>query len=219
MTQKTHVINEKQFFEALNPAIDDFRANLPLKLPRRNTSVEKVKPVTSPPAQCAELCELRTLDGVVKAAMQLIEHKDKRFPICVSAICELQFLHGLRISEVLRIKSQDIMSNGSIRVLASKGSENRIVYSLKHREFWEYMRLNSLCLPSYINRFYIRRVYITKGIYAYISGKKQQSVTHALRYNFIRELLANNVNIEDIQKQIGHKQLNSTIHYVENLKT
>ncbi|MDV7402936.1 hypothetical protein RZS08_66545, partial [Arthrospira platensis SPKY1] len=79
-------------------------------------------------------------DAAQSMLLQSIIIGNKHTPRIISAVVELLVLHGLRISEVLRIKGEDISERGYIKIKGSKGSYDRIVYGPVHKDFWLSMR-------------------------------------------------------------------------------
>lgn len=177
----------------------------------------RVKAVKSPSAQIAELCEKWKTKEPQINVKSLLDNPKSGLSSVDKAVLELQFLYGLRISEVLNIKPTDIGSNGNIQIKGLKGSENRVVYAVRFRNFWEQMRVNNFQLPNSYNRFYFYRLYKKKGIYQAFGKNRKSSTTHYLRYLYIQELLTQGIELEQIKLIIGHKSIKSTIHYVSNI--
>jgi integrase len=176
-------------------------------------------PVPSPSAQNNELYRSRIVDNLAVNFHKLLSRENTELSRVDKAVMELQLLYGLRISEVLGIKSADIGINGDIRVKGLKGSNNRVVYSVIYKEFWQGMREFGYNIPSFYNRFHFHRLYKKKGIYQVFGNNKNTSVTHSLRYNYIITLLEKGLTELEIKNVIGHKVVNNTINYINNVKT
>ena len=188
---------------------------------KKKSNVEQTctKSVPSPSAQFAELYEAGTVPDLQLNVNSLLANPNSGLVLFERAVLELQFLYGLRISEILQISPMDIGDNGLIRITGLKGSFNRVVYAVKFKDFWSSMALSGWNIPTSYNRFHFYRLYKKKGLYQTIGSNQNNSVTHLMRYNYLISLLRSNINIDEMQRIIGHKSINSTIHYVEQLKT
>lgn len=169
------------------------------------------------PAQFTGLCETGNLYNAKSTIATIISLKNNELGHYEKAIIELQFLFGLRISEVLNINYSAVSADGSIRIRGLKGSSDRQVYPVVYRNYWLTTKHNRTIFPSSYNRWYFYRLYRKKGIYHMFQNNGNQSVTHLARYSYIISLLKDGRNIPEIQQLIGHKSINSTIHYVRNI--
>lgn len=188
------------------------------KNPEKNKGQVRGKPDITLSAQNNALYSPGLLPGLPFVANQLLDSVEKEYSSYECAVIELLVLYGLRISEVLNINATDIFPNGQIRIRGAKGSEDRMIYAIRSRKLFEFMRINQLSLPSTYNRFYFYRLFKKKGIYAQFGGNFNNSVTHYFRYSYILELLKQGLQLDQIRKIIGHKSINSTIHYAEQLR-
>jgi site-specific recombinase XerD len=129
------------------------------------------------------------------------------------AVLELQLLWGLRISEVISIKPSQVTSLGQIMIRGSKKSEDRIVMGYMYSNVWtSYVKKGNI-IGEERDRYYYYNLYKKFGLYRKNKGKDNNSVTHIFRYSFVELLLKNNIEINEIQKLIGHKSVKSTEHY------
>lgn len=131
----------------------------------------------------------------------------------VELIYKLQSLHGLRISEVLNLKSSDIIGRNKLLIRGLKGSGNRIIVV----EFIDELKdlsthYNGLVFNG-ISRYFIYREYKKMGIGIAFNSSKKMAITHAPRHQYISELSNAGVNIVDIQHNLQHKSVSSTKHY------
>lgn len=216
--QETQIIDEDfiRRYKA-DKTIQDF-LKLINKKKKSNTEQDRTRSVSSPSAQFAELYQPGRIPDLQLNVNSLLSSKSSGLVLFERAVLELQFLYGLRISEILQIKPGDIGNNGLIKISGLKGSYDRVVYAVKFKEFWSGMALSGWSIPSSYNRFHFYRLYKKKGLYHSIGSNKNNSVTHLMRYNYLISLLKSNIDISEIQRIIGHKSINSTIHYVEQLK-
>jgi len=185
---------------------------------RNNINHVRVKSDQTLSAQNTELCESWSKAKPLISVNKLLTCASSGLSVFDRAVLELQFLYGARISEVLSIKPSDISPNGHIKLTGSKGSDNRIVYAIMFKDFWEGMRINGWCIPTSYNRFYFYRLYKKKGLYLIFGNNVKNSVTHSLRYGYLISLLEQNLELDEIRHILGHKSIQSTIHYVENIR-
>jgi len=171
------------------------------------------KPVPSPSAHYPVLCGLNT------AAVASLMERAKAFlsnsaiEIQVRMLTELMMLHGLRVSEVLRINASHISPQGRILIKASKGSRDRWVTSTKFTDLWIGFRANRLNVNDHINRFYIYRLFKKYGLYAAHSQGVYAAVTHVFRKMLALDSFALADSLEDISLALGHQSLNSALYY------
>jgi site-specific recombinase XerD len=137
----------------------------------------------------------------------------------IGAILELLYLYGLRISEVLSIKGSDIHQDGSIVIRGSKKSNNRIVYPVQTRTFWQLWSKSYLPLSSIYSRFHIYREFKKRGVSFVFGSNNLYSTTHALRHIRILSLIQSGTNREDISRFIGHKSIKSIEFYEQQFKS
>lgn len=137
-------------------------------------------------------------------------------------ILELLYSTGIRVSELINIKINDInMNNREIRILG-KGSKERIVlygkvcmekmnfYLDESRPFLdkhnsEYLILNkngNKITPRYIEKM-VRDVCLRSGI-------KGDVTPHTLRHTFATHMLNEGADLKTVQELLGHSDLSAT---------
>jgi integrase len=177
-----------------------------------------VNSAITPPAQTTTLLHPGT-----PAILQMIERANKlllsnTLPRVLLAVIELQLFYGLRISECLNITTSDISQTGHIRIRGAKGSNDRIVIPYRFSSFWQNEAKALLPLSTVYSRFWFYRQYKNLGLYAIFGNSKVKSVTHLFRHLNILSL-KDNFNETNLTKQfIGHKSINSTLHYERKKK-
>lgn len=147
------------------------------------------------------------------AFKQNIQRRDK-------LILALLYSSGLRVSEIVKIKINDIDLIERTMRIRGKGDKDRIVlfdedtkfliedYMANHTLETEYLfvnRQNKPLTPRYV------QMMIKK--YAEEIGINKKVTPHILRHSFATHLLKNGVDIRAIQQLLGHTNLSTTQIY------
>ena len=129
---------------------------------------------------------------------------------------------GLRISEVAKLKLQDLYLNESPpRLLVSgKNSKERSVYLSAQASFalHHYLaeRPDSNCEAVFLN--YKQQGLATIGIQKRLEGYREKAgvylTAHQLRHNFANDLVSADVPVTSIQKLMGHAWVATTQTYI-----
>lgn len=162
-------------------------AGLEKKTMRKTCKVPISKPLKSS-AQSATLC---VLPGQAKIVSELIVDRinsDSDLSIIIKALVELQFSHGLRISECLAIDNSDLLSSNRIRIKSLKGSIQRIIVFNDSHGYFKMCRSTGSKPFDCISRFCVYRIYKRIGISYYDGTSAYSSVTHAPRHIVASEL-------------------------------
>jgi len=128
---------------------------------------------------------------------------------------KLQFIHGMRFSDIKSIKHKDILSCGLIRVVTTKGNTERIVYFPDILTLKSYDKVNDdVIVFAFSYRQYssaLRRA----GFYKYLgSERKKLTITHLFRHNRFNELMhLFDVTTESLTAYTGHKSKRSLNYY------
>lgn len=142
------------------------------------------------------------------------------------AMLELMYGSGLRVSELINLRLEDIDLNYSVVRTIGKGSKERII------PFGEYARI---ALDKYINTY--RSMLIKKEASEYLflnnhgksmtrqgffkiikaiaveKGIKKEISPHTLRHSFATHLLNGGADLRSIQEMLGHANLSTTEIY------
>ena len=137
-------------------------------------------------------------------------------------IIELFYFTGMRLSELINIKTSDIDKvNSQIKVIGKRNKERLIPITfniLKDlNEFINFYEIeNFLFVEGNGKKLYSKKVYrIVNKYLAKISSIKKKS-PHVLRHSFATHMLNNGADINAIKELLGHANLSATQIYTHN---
>jgi integrase len=177
--------------------------------------LSRTKPEPNLSAQSTRLCAVVSNETRLTNSIESYLNAEKMINNKLAYIIKIQYMYGLRISEVLSIRMCHIDRRNNIKVFGAKGSENRII---NVAGIYNDLRIDNnstrLLFDDY-NRFFVYRYYKKLG-FVYEHGKGFKcSVTHAPRHILLKSLESITDNIEEKARFIGHKSTKSTEHYVK----
>ncbi len=142
-----------------------------------------------------------------------------------AAMLELLYATGLRVSELIRVKSDEIVLDAGFLRTIGKGSKERIVpfgdtardaivayiergrsHFVKHND--EHLFLSNRGRPMTRQSFWLK---ITK--YARKAGITSHISPHVLRHAFATHLLENGADLRSVQMMLGHSDISTTQIY------
>ena len=136
-------------------------------------------------------------------------------------VLKLMFLSGLRVSEALNIKWNDLNTNDFSVNIYGKGSKERKVYltqDFSNQLF--YLKSNSIFI------FHIKNKPIsTRTINKFLNDSFKNGIinkslsSHIFRHSFATTMLENNADIRHIQKLLGHSSISTTEIYTKVAKS
>lgn len=136
-------------------------------------------------------------------------------------ILELLYSTGIRVSEIINIKIEDINSaNKTIKILG-KGNKERYVFYGHNLELLlsKYFQTRKEFNPqsNYLILNNLGNKITTKGIsliiYKYAHNIKSKITPHTLRHSFATHMLNEGANLRTVQELLGHKNLQTTEIY------
>ncbi len=147
------------------------------------------------------------------------------------AILELMYASGLRISEVVQLKLDDVyLAEGFLRVLG-KGSKERIVpFGEKARDSLADYLANSRPMllkgvnPPQIFLNYAGALFTRQGLWKLIKAYGQKDglagrlTPHVLRHSFATHLVENGADLRSVQMLLGHSSIATTEIYTHLAK-
>ena len=123
---------------------------------------------------------------------------------------------GMRIGELLAIRWEDINLTERTITIHGKGQKDRIV-SVPERQLEEigyaYPRQNPKDTIFHISQ-YETRCLIYKALLPYCQAK--QLSPHAIRHTFATQMAKQGANAPAIAKVLGHRNIKTTQHYIDN---
>lgn len=169
----------------------------------------------SPSAHNAILCEpVNTWEKIRWSYISAV-----RATAMVSALDKAVLLllleHGVRITEVLRIKQHDMLGHGRLLIRGIKRSNDRVLNGVSYYEAIESFLICFTSVGEIFSRFYYYRLCLRLGIKFENSASVKLSVTHAGRHLFAESLNAQSVELATISRSMGHKTTKSTMSYVK----
>jgi len=157
----------------------------------------------------------------------LLEAPDRTTPegLRDSAMLELLYATGLRVSELIRVKVEDLVLDAGFLRTFGKGSKERIVplgdrardtitaYIENGRSHFDRRNDVHLFLTNR-GRPMTRQTFWMKIIkYARLAGIKTHISPHVLRHSFATHLLENGADLRSVQLMLGHSDISTTQIY------
>lgn len=136
-------------------------------------------------------------------------------------IIEMLYATGMRVSELVNVKLNDIDFNNRRIIVCGKGNKERIVYYGEYAEnvLKEYLETHQISKEKYIfvnskgEKITDRGVrYIIDNIMKKLSVKTHVT-PHVLRHTFATDMLNNGCDIKIVQELLGHSTLKTTEVY------
>lgn len=136
-------------------------------------------------------------------------------------IIEMLYATGMRVSELVNVKLNDIDFNNRRIIVCGKGNKERIVYYGEYAEkvLKEYLESHQISDDKYIfvnskgEKITDRGIrYIIDNIMKKLSVKTHVT-PHVLRHTFATDMLNNGCDIKIVQELLGHSTLKTTEVY------
>jgi integrase/recombinase XerD len=147
------------------------------------------------------------------------------------AILELMYASGLRISEVVQLKLDDVyLEEGFLRVLGKGGKERIVPFGIKARDCLEnYLRNSRPALlkggkPAQVFLNYAGAVFTRQGLWKLIKaygqkiGLAERLTPHMLRHSFATHLVEKGADLRSVQMLLGHSSIATTEIYTHLAK-
>ncbi|MDI3472464.1 MAG: integrase/recombinase XerD [Thermotogaceae bacterium] len=190
--------------------------------------------ITENPAKQVEFAKVRTKNPVfltdeelTKLRKVLEAEKDDLIGLRNKTIVKLFVSTGLRVSELVNLKVEDVNldDSGAVLEVRRKGQEMDYVYVNKKttQDLAKYLNLRKKMSLSH-NYLFISKNYrpldrsnvyrLVKNIFFKAGIEKKKMGPHVLRHTFATILMKSNVSIYKIKRLMNHKQLSTTERYL-----
>lgn len=199
--------------EIKKPEILNFRNSKSKKSTEISTKQDAIKDLQNLNAQTNNLCES------VNQEFGSYEWSEQKFQAIRKEHSELAYLFlfqyetSCRLSEAQLLDFTDILSDGRVKLKATKNSKDRIVEVGRCVKYLIHCR-KARCGPfKTFNRFFIHRLYKKHAIIFQSAGSRKQSTTHAIRHAKVAILRKENIDNELISESLGHKNQKNQQYY------
>ncbi len=139
-------------------------------------------------------------------------------------ILELLFVTGIRVSELVNIKINDInLYNREIKIFGKGSKERIVIFStnclnnlnnyLKERDKINKKNSNYLILNKNGGKISTTSIRNILNKIKLISGTKTKITPHMLRHTFATDMLNNGADLVSVKKLLGHESLDTTSIY------
>lgn len=214
-TQNYHLIALRVFLKYL--AKRDIKALAPEKIDLAKTSERQIS-----------FLEGSDLEKFLDAPLQV--KQDDIIKLRDKAILELLFSTGLRVSELSRLKKEDVNLNKNEFSVKGKGGRWRVVFlsnqaQYRLKKYLEARKDMESCLFLRYDRaagkdskkanpgLTPRSIQRLIKKYAKVAGLTRKITTHSLRHSFATDLLSSGADIRAVQEMLGHKNITTTQIY------
>jgi integrase len=120
---------------------------------------------------------------------------------------------GCRVSEALAIRPNDITNSGRVMLIGLKKSENRLIDIPLLYDFLVKSKQKNIHPFHSMNRFTAYRYCKEFGVGILKKGRVHESITHAFREFYVKDLRSIKASNSDLARTIGHKSQKSTEYY------
>ncbi len=168
----------------------------------------------------------RLLEAPIKENVdnQLIRYRDK-------AILEMLFSTGLRVSELVGLKKDNLNLNREEFTVTGKGRKARVVFLSEQAKYWlkKYLGVRQDPNPFLFISHDLRNSKGKKEVtdqplttrsverivrkYARSAGITKAVTPHTLRHSYATDLLQNGADIRSVQTMLGHSSITTTQIY------
>ncbi|MCD6193856.1 MAG: site-specific tyrosine recombinase XerD [Candidatus Aminicenantes bacterium] len=177
----------------------------------------------SAPKAWKSLPEFLTVEEVEK----LLRQPDLKTPVGLRdrALLELMYATGLRVSEVIELRVDDLRFDEGFLICRGKGNKERIVpvgqtalfhvqgYISQVRPLWLKKGSSKLFLSSWGKGLTRQAVWKIIRKYCLRAGIKTKVSPHILRHSFATHLLERGADLRSVQLMLGHSQITTTQIY------
>jgi integrase/recombinase XerD len=156
----------------------------------------------------------------------LDSHRDARLALRDSAMLELLYSSGLRVSELVSLKLSDINFEAGFLKVIGKGSKERVIPA-NARALGKVKRYMSQLRPGLLKGRHSEHLFITtrgkpmtrqrfwQAIKSYGLMAGLRLSPHTLRHSFATHMLEGGADLRSLQKMLGHSDISTTQVYTK----
>lgn len=133
----------------------------------------------------------------------------------VIELVRVQWVYGLRISDLLKIHPANITKNLTCVIEQSKNSRSLSISLAINPEFWTKYRTGAQRLAGELNRWFFYRLFERYGLVIYNGEGHNNSVTHAGRKSLAREIYEQTGDAKNVTTALGHKSERTAWYYLK----
>jgi integrase/recombinase XerD len=223
LRNKKSKTGEYYSIKSINRHISSLKTFFKYLLSEKNIEINPTDIVDAPKSS-RKLPEVLTIQEIDKMFMQT-DTSDK-FELRDRAIIETMYASGLRVSETVSLRINDIFFKEGILRIFGKGSKERIVpigssaikfinlYLENSRPYFAKSISEDFVFLNFRGK-YLTRMAIWNIIqkYSKMAGIKKSMHPHILRHSFATHLLEGGADIRIIQEMLGHSDISTTQIY------
>ncbi|OGL72699.1 hypothetical protein A3D72_00460 [Candidatus Uhrbacteria bacterium RIFCSPHIGHO2_02_FULL_57_19] len=216
-TQNYHLIALRSFLKYL------------AKRDIKTLSPEKIE-LGRMPERVVDFLEATDLERLLSAPMQSAE-EGALVPLRDKTILEVLFSTGLRVSELVGLRRDQVSIKKEEFTVRGKGSKPRLVFMSNQARYWlgKYFGARSDVSPFVfvahdrasggVKRQTDEKPLTARSVermvsrYARAAGITKRVTPHTLRHSFATDLLANGADIRSVQTLLGHSSITTTQIY------
>jgi len=142
------------------------------------------------------------------------------------ASLELMYATGMRVSELINLKMNDVNMDMAFVKCLGKGGKERIIpfgrkakesivrYLSKARPLFLKKKVSNFLFLTRLGKFMSRQSFWkTIKKYAHLSGIKKEITPHSLRHSFATHILEGGADLRIVQELLGHSDISTTQIY------
>jgi integrase/recombinase XerD len=223
LRNKKSKTGEYYSIKSINRHISSLKTFFKYLLSEKNIELNPTDIVDAPKSS-RKLPEVLTIQEIDKMFMQT-DTSDK-YELRDRAIMETMYASGLRVSETVSLRINDIFFKEGILRIFGKGSKERIVpigssaikfinlYLENSRPYFAKSISEDFVFLNFRGK-YLTRMAIWNIIqkYSKMAGIKKSMHPHILRHSFATHLLEGGADIRIIQEMLGHSDISTTQIY------
>ncbi|MEO8066027.1 MAG: site-specific tyrosine recombinase/integron integrase [Candidatus Doudnabacteria bacterium] len=200
----------------------------------KSLAAEKIE-LPKTPARTVEFLDIEDVERLIKATD---EEKDRLTKLRDRAILEMLFSTGLRISELVALKRDNLNLKRGEFAVRGKGDKMRLVFLSQGaiaqlQKYLDARKDNSKALfirhdakesvekqmqsmsesASWRTGLTPRSIQRIIKKYAKLAGIMKKITPHTLRHSFATDLLANGADLRSVQELLGHSSISTTQIY------